>query len=94
MDEFHDVHVSAHPRHVQVFSKGGIAAAKAPPRETVWIVGVVFLMFMISTAFMSTVQPWGQVRFGGATVVISLASAIPAVGCGVSSNTIEGCFSC
>jgi len=52
----------------------------ASPREFVWIVGVVILLLMIITAFIGYVLPWGQMSFWGATVITSLASAIPVVG--------------
>lgn len=35
---------------------------------------------MIVTAFLGYVLPWGQMSFWGATVMTSLASAIPMVG--------------
>lgn len=50
------------------------------PRELVWIVGVVIFLLMILTAFIGYVLPWGQMSFWGATVITSLASAIPIVG--------------
>jgi len=52
----------------------------ASPRELVWIVGVAILLLMIITAFIGYVLPWGQMSFWGATVITSLASAIPIVG--------------
>ena len=52
----------------------------ASPRELVWIVGVVIFLLMILTAFIGYVLPWGQMSFWGATVITSLASAIPVVG--------------
>jgi ubiquinol-cytochrome c reductase cytochrome b subunit len=52
----------------------------ASPREFVWIVGVVLFLLMIITAFIGYVLPWGQMSFWGATVITSLASAIPIVG--------------
>tara|TARA_Y100000739_G_scaffold15436_1_gene12525 strand:- start:1922 stop:3253 length:1332 start_codon:yes stop_codon:yes gene_type:complete len=52
----------------------------ASPRELVWVVGVVILLLMILTAFIGYVLPWGQMSFWGATVITSLASAIPVVG--------------
>ena len=52
----------------------------ASPRELVWIIGVVILLLMILTAFIGYVLPWGQMSFWGATVITSLASAIPVVG--------------
>jgi ubiquinol-cytochrome c reductase cytochrome b subunit len=52
----------------------------ASPRELVWCVGVIILLLMIITAFIGYVLPWGQMSFWGATVITSLASAIPVVG--------------
>jgi len=52
----------------------------ASPRELVWVVGVLILLLMILTAFIGYVLPWGQMSFWGATVITSLASAIPVVG--------------
>jgi len=50
------------------------------PREFVWCLGVVIFLLMIVTAFIGYVLPWGQMSFWGATVITSLASAIPIVG--------------
>lgn len=50
------------------------------PRERVWWIGVVILRRMILTAFIGYVLPWGQMSLWGATVITSLASAIPVVG--------------
>nr|YP_009720848.1 apocytochrome b [Scherffelia dubia]QGP70653.1 apocytochrome b [Scherffelia dubia] len=52
----------------------------ASPRELVWCLGVIILLLMILTAFIGYVLPWGQMSFWGATVITSLASAIPVVG--------------
>ena len=52
----------------------------AAPRELVWILGVAILLLMIITAFIGYVLPWGQMSFWGATVITSLASAVPVVG--------------
>lgn len=52
----------------------------ASPRELLWCVGVIILLLMIITAFIGYVLPWGQMSFWGATVITSLASAIPVVG--------------
>nr|QYC94437.1 apocytochrome b [Oedogonium sp. 269] len=48
--------------------KGFFYSSYARPREALWILGVVILLLMIMTAFI------------GATVITSLASAIPVVG--------------
>nr|YP_009725944.1 cytochrome b [Caulerpa ashmeadii]QHQ73232.1 cytochrome b [Caulerpa ashmeadii] len=50
------------------------------PRESLWCIGVVLLLLMIATAFIGYVLPWGQMSFWGATVITSLASALPIVG--------------
>lgn len=52
----------------------------ASPRELVWCIGVIIFILMTLTAFIGYVLPWGQMSFWGATVITSLASAIPVVG--------------
>lgn len=52
----------------------------ASPREALWLLGVVLLLLMIVTAFIGYVLPWGQMSFWGATVITSLASAVPWAG--------------
>jgi ubiquinol-cytochrome c reductase cytochrome b/c1 subunit len=51
-----------------------------PPRELLWIIGVIIYFLMMATAFMGYVLPWGSMSFAGATVITSLTSAIPVVG--------------
>ncbi len=51
-----------------------------PPREILWILGVVILVLMMGTAFMGYVLPWGQMSLWGATVITNLFSAIPWIG--------------
>src|SRR3546814_3787310 len=51
-----------------------------PPREMVWMLGLVIFRLMMATAFMGYVLPWGQMSFWGATVITNLFSAIPIVG--------------
>jgi ubiquinol-cytochrome c reductase cytochrome b subunit len=50
------------------------------PRELLWILGVVTLLIMMTTAFMGYVLPWGQMSYWGATVITNMLSAIPFVG--------------
>ncbi|MEM9421281.1 MAG: cytochrome b/b6 [Pseudomonadota bacterium] len=50
------------------------------PREILWMIGVVIFLLMMGTAFMGYVLPWGQMSYWGATVITSLASAVPMVG--------------
>jgi ubiquinol-cytochrome c reductase cytochrome b/c1 subunit len=51
-----------------------------PPREVLWIIGVIIYFLMMATAFMGYVLPWGSMSFAGATVITNLTSAIPWVG--------------
>jgi quinol-cytochrome oxidoreductase complex cytochrome b subunit len=51
-----------------------------PPRELVWILGVVILLLAMATGFLGYTLPWGQMSFWGATVITNLFSAIPVVG--------------
>jgi ubiquinol-cytochrome c reductase cytochrome b subunit len=60
--------------------RGMYYSSGAQPRELVWISGVVILLLMIITAFIGYVLPWGQMSFWGATVITSLATAIPVIG--------------
>jgi ubiquinol-cytochrome c reductase cytochrome b/c1 subunit len=50
------------------------------PRELLWILGVVSLLIMMSTAFMGYVLPWGQMSYWGATVITNMFAAIPLIG--------------
>ncbi|KAG2580931.1 hypothetical protein PVAP13_6KG143052 [Panicum virgatum] len=65
--------------HLHIFC-GLYYASYSSPREFVWCLGVVIFLLMIVTAFIGYVPPWGQMSFWGATVITSLASAIPVVG--------------
>ena len=49
-------------------------------RVRVWCLGVLLLLLSVLTAFVGYVLPWGQMSFWGATVITSLASALPVVG--------------
>ncbi|UAJ10401.1 cytochrome b [Glacieibacterium megasporae] len=51
-----------------------------PPREVLWLLGLVIFLLMMATAFMGYVLVWGQMSFWGATVITNLFSAIPLVG--------------
>ncbi|VAH30862.1 unnamed protein product [Triticum turgidum subsp. durum] len=65
--------------HLHIF-RGLYHASYSSPREFVRCLGVVIFLLMIVTAFIGYVPPWGQMSFCGATVITSLASAIPVVG--------------
>jgi ubiquinol-cytochrome c reductase cytochrome b subunit len=51
-----------------------------PPREVVWLLGLVIFLLMMATAFMGYVLPWGQMSFWGAQVITGLFTAIPLIG--------------
>ncbi len=55
-----------------------------PPREVIWIIGVIIYFLMMATAFMGYVLPWGSMSYAGATVITSLTSAIPLVGTSIA----------
>jgi len=46
----------------------------------VWYVGILLLLFVMASAFLGYVLPWGQIRFWGATVITNLLSAFPYFG--------------
>ena len=51
-----------------------------PPREMLWILGVLIFLLMMATAFTGYVLPWGQMSFWAATVITDIFSAIPYIG--------------
>jgi len=51
-----------------------------PPREVIWLLGLVIFLLMMATAFMGYVLPWGQMSFWGAQVITGLFSAVPLIG--------------
>ena len=62
--------------YIHIF-RGLYFGSYKPPREILWMLGVVILLLMMATAFMGYVLPWGQMSFWGATVITNLFSAIP-----------------
>lgn len=50
------------------------------PRTRLWSIGVLIFFFMILTAFLGYVLPWGQMSFWGVTVITNLLSIIPVYG--------------
>jgi len=55
-----------------------------PPRELLWIIGVIIYFLMMATAFTGYVLPWGAMSLAGATVITNLTSAIPLVGTSIA----------
>ncbi len=50
------------------------------PREVLWWIGVLLLIFMMMESFMGYVLPWGQMSYWAGTVITGLASVIPVIG--------------
>jgi ubiquinol-cytochrome c reductase cytochrome b subunit len=65
--------------YVHIF-RGLYFGSYKPPREVVWLLGIVIFLLMMATSFMGYVLPWGQMSFWGAKVITGLFGAIPLVG--------------
>ena len=65
--------------YVHIF-RGLFYGSYKPPREVIWLLGLVIFLLMMATGFMGYVLPWGQMSFWGAKVITGLFSAIPMVG--------------
>ncbi len=50
------------------------------PRNALWYSGIVIFFFMIVTAFLGYLLPWGQMSFRGGTVITNLVTIIPLFG--------------
>ena len=75
--------------YIHIF-RGLYYGSYKPPREMVWLLGIVILLLMMATAFMGYVLPWGQMSFWGATVITGLFSAIPVVGESIQTLLLGG----
>lgn len=65
--------------YIHIF-RGLYYGSYKPPRELLWMLGVIIFLLMMATAFMGYVLPWGQMSFWGATVITNLFSAFPLIG--------------
>lgn len=65
--------------YIHIF-RGLYYGSYKPPRELVWMLGLVIFLLMMATAFMGYVLPWGQMSFWAAKVITGLFGAIPIVG--------------
>jgi len=65
--------------YIHIF-RGFFYGSYKPPREMIWLLGVVIFLLMMATAFMGYVLPWGQMSYWGAQVITGLFSAIPLIG--------------
>jgi ubiquinol-cytochrome c reductase cytochrome b subunit len=51
-----------------------------PPRELIWIIGMLVYLTLMAEAFMGYLLPWGQMSFWGAQVIVNLFGTIPVIG--------------
>ena len=51
-----------------------------PPRELLWLLGMLVYLALMAEAFMGYVLPWGNMSFWGAQVIINLFGTIPGIG--------------
>jgi ubiquinol-cytochrome c reductase cytochrome b subunit len=51
-----------------------------PPRELLWLLGMLVYLALMAEAFMGYVLPWGNMSFWGAQVIVNLFGTIPAIG--------------
>ena len=75
--------------YVHIF-RGLYYGSYKPPREVLWLLGLVIFLLMMATAFMGYVLVWGQMSFWGATVITNLFSAIPLVGNAIHTWLLGG----
>ena len=57
--------------------RGLLYGSYKPPRELVWIFGMLIYLALMAEGFLGYVLPWGNMSYWGAQVIISLAEAIP-----------------
>src|SRR6202045_3846447 len=51
-----------------------------PPRELLWLFGMLVYLALMAEAFMGYVLPWGNMSFWGAQVIVNLFGTIPGIG--------------
>jgi len=54
-----------------------------PPRELLWLIGMLLYLALMAEAFMGYVLPWGNMSFWGAQVIVNLFGTIPGIGPGL-----------
>ncbi len=60
--------------------RGMMYGSYKPPRELLWVIGMLIYVALMAEAFFGYLLPWGQMSYWGAQVIVSLFGAIPAVG--------------
>ncbi|HXY75737.1 MAG TPA: cytochrome bc complex cytochrome b subunit [Steroidobacteraceae bacterium] len=51
-----------------------------PPRELLWLIGMLIYLALMAEAFMGYVLPWGNMSFWGAQVIVNLFGTVPGIG--------------
>jgi ubiquinol-cytochrome c reductase cytochrome b subunit len=51
-----------------------------PPRELLWLLGMLVYLALMAEAFMGYVLPWGNMSFWGAQVIVNVFGTIPGIG--------------
>src|ERR1700751_2226045 len=54
-----------------------------PPRELLWLLGMLVYLALIAEAFLGYVLPWGNMSCWGAQVIVNLFGTIPGIGPGL-----------
>ena len=75
--------------YIHIF-RGLYYGSYKPPREVLWMLGLVIFLLMMATAFMGYVLVWGQMSFWGAQVITGLFSALPLVGTAIQTWLLGG----
>jgi ubiquinol-cytochrome c reductase cytochrome b subunit len=57
--------------------RGLMYGSYKPPRELVWIFGMLIYLVLMAEGFLGYVLPWGNMSYWGAQVIISLVGAVP-----------------
>src|SRR5210317_859683 len=60
--------------------RGMMYGSYKPPRELLWIIGMLIYLALMAEAFFGYLLPWGQMSYWGAQVIVSLFGAVPLVG--------------
>ena len=74
--------------YIHIF-RGLYYGSYKPPRELLWMLGVVILLLMMATAFMGYVLPWGQMSFWAVTVITNLFSSIDSIVPGLGTRIVQ-----
>nr|MDJ0929274.1 cytochrome bc complex cytochrome b subunit [Gammaproteobacteria bacterium] len=63
--------------------RGMMYGSYKPPRELLWIIGMLIYLALMAEAFFGYLLPWGQMSYWGAQVIVSLFGAVPGIGEGL-----------